>query len=97
MSRHHHRFANRARWQHLRRLVLDRDGWRCRSCGRPGRLEVDHIVPLDRGGAIYDLSNLQTLCAFPCHAEKTSSENRLPPTPAEAAWQEMIAAVVRRE
>ena len=26
--------------------VRDLDGWRCRLCGKSGRLEVDHVVPL---------------------------------------------------
>ena len=25
-------------------MILDRDGWRCRECSKPGRLEVSHIV-----------------------------------------------------
>ena len=37
--------------------------------------EADHILPLKEGGA-FDLSNVQTLCAVPCHREKTSEENR---------------------
>ena len=30
----------------MRRVVLERDGWRCRECGLPGRLEVDHVLAL---------------------------------------------------
>lgn len=54
--------------------VLDRDGWRCR---RVGRMEVDHVVPLDRGGDPWDMANLQTLCRG-CHIAKTAAENRRP-------------------
>ena len=32
-----------ARWRKLRRTVLERDGWRCHRCGRPGALEVHHV------------------------------------------------------
>ena len=39
------------RWRALRLFVFNRDGWRCRVCGRAGRLECDHVVPLHRGGA----------------------------------------------
>ena len=60
----------------MRLKVLDRDGWRCRTCGKVGRLEVDHIKPLDQGGAVYDLDNLQALCRSPCHFAKTSGERR---------------------
>ena len=35
--------------------------------------EVDHIVPLSRGGAEQDPANLQHLCV-PCHAAKTRRE-----------------------
>ena len=57
----------------MRRLVLDRDGYRCRTCGRAGRLEVDHVRPIHRGGDMYDLSNLQVLCVR-CHIDKTRAE-----------------------
>jgi hypothetical protein len=45
----------------LRALVLVRDGGRCLRCGSARKLEVDHIVPLSRGGDSEDF-NLQTLC-----------------------------------
>jgi len=40
----------------LRFRILQRDGFRCRYCGRPGDapgvvLHVDHLVPLAGGGA----------------------------------------------
>ena len=49
----------------LRYNILRRDGFRCRLCGRTAqdgvKLEVDHIIPISRGGkTTYD--NLQTLC-----------------------------------
>lgn len=49
----------------LRYKVLRRDGYRCQICGRSAKdgveLEVDHIVPVSRGGKT-EMSNLQTLC-----------------------------------
>jgi hypothetical protein len=50
----------------IRYKVMERDGKRCRTCGRssssPGvELEVDHIIPFAKGGN-NDLDNLQTLC-----------------------------------
>jgi hypothetical protein len=50
----------------LRALVLTRDGSRCLMCGARASdlgvtLEVDHVVPVDEGGAD-DLDNLATLC-----------------------------------
>ncbi len=47
--------------------VLRRDGFRCQLCGRgaksepPVELEIDHIVPVAKGGGAEE-SNLQVLC-----------------------------------
>lgn len=60
------RTRSTARWQHARAAARRRDGNRCRRCGSTEKLEVHHIVSLAKGGAMYDLSNLMTLCA-PCH------------------------------
>ena len=89
MSRRHVCLHAR-RWARVRRAVLDRDGWRCRRCRRVGRMEVDHVVPLDRGGDPWDMANLQTLCRG-CHIAKTAAENRRPPTPADAAWRALVS------
>lgn len=45
--------------------ILKRDGFRCQICGRTqldgAKLEVDHIIPVSKGGKTVD-HNLQTLC-----------------------------------
>ncbi|MGY9045996.1 MAG: HNH endonuclease, partial [Rhodobacterales bacterium] len=50
IRRDHHRYSKRItrtkRWQALRAEILERDRYRCRSCGCGGRLEVDHIKPV---------------------------------------------------
>jgi hypothetical protein len=47
---------------HKRFLVLKRDRYECRICHKAGgELEVDHVVPVSRGGSDL-LENLQTLC-----------------------------------
>lgn len=59
-----------ARW---RKLVLQRDGWRCRKCGEPAT-EADHII--SRAVApdlVNDPDNGQALCAR-CHQAKTLAE-----------------------
>ena len=91
MSRHHARLHKR-RWEAVRRAVFERDGWRCVLCGGAGRLEADHINPLERepGQDPYDWNGLQTLCA-PCHVAKTAKENRRELTPAELAWRAFVA------
>jgi 5-methylcytosine-specific restriction endonuclease McrA len=45
----------------VRTFVFERDRNTCKSCGSQAQLEVDHIIPLAKGGT-NDLSNLQTLC-----------------------------------
>lgn len=59
--------------KHQRAAVEARDGRRCARCGVVrARVEVDHVVPLSRGGE-NRLRNLQTLCV-PCHRAKTAAE-----------------------
>jgi hypothetical protein len=58
--------AKTVNWR-LRFLVLRRDGFRCKACGRSPaneagvELEVDHVVPWSDGGETV-LANLQSLC-----------------------------------
>ena len=87
MSDFHERLNLRA-WATVRRDVLVRDRYRCRACGKARRLEVDHIRPLRRGGAPYELANLQALCGGPqgCHAAKTAKENGKVRTRQEREW-----------
>ena len=88
MSSQHKRLSQ-ARWARVRRVILDRDGWRCRVCGAYGN-EVDHVRPLHKGGDAWDPANLQVLCRS-CHIAKTRGENRREPTPAEARWRALVA------
>ena len=91
----HHCAPHRNPWQHVRRAVFERDGYRCVMCGRAGRLECDHVTPLQRepGQDPYDINGLQTLCRS-CHIQKTAGENRRPLTPAETAWRALVAEMV---
>ena len=81
------------KWAPIRRAVLERDGYRCVQCGKAGRLEVDHIVPLHLGGAPYDMRNLQTLCRTPCHFAKSRRERMGDKAihPDHAAWKDILA------
>ena len=94
MSRNHVSLDAR-RWAAVRRVVFERDDWRCVRCGRAGRLECDHVTPLERepGQDPYDPNGLQTLCRA-CHLAKTTTENRRPFTPAEAAWRELVEEII---
>lgn len=84
-----HRKLDRKRWGAVRRLVLIRDGYRCVKCQKAGRLEVDHVKPLNKGGDAWDLANLQTLCRG-CHIAKTKSEQAKPPSPAAKGWEKLV-------
>lgn len=86
MSRHH-RALSGPRWRRVRRAILERDSYRCRSCGRWGG-EVDHVVPLAAGGAEYDPANLQTLCSG-CHIRKTRRETRVE-SPEARDWRSLV-------
>jgi 5-methylcytosine-specific restriction endonuclease McrA len=54
----------------IRQEVLERDGYRCKKCGSPSYLELDHIIPRRRGGAT-SARNLQVLCRE-CNRKKGS-------------------------
>ena len=88
MSRHHDRIPWRAAAR-LRRFVFIRDGYRCLVCGRAGRLECDHVIPLDRGGAALDPANCQTLCVS-CHIAKCRREAGIEIQPDRRAWRAFV-------
>lgn len=55
----------RGDYERLRREVLERDGWRCQSCGSRVTLEIHHAKRRSAGGND-NSDNLITLCAL-CH------------------------------
>lgn len=61
---------NSKRWQILRRRVLF--GQPLCPCGAIAT-DVDHIRPIEQGGAPFDRSNCQSLC-HSCHSVKTRKE-----------------------
>jgi 5-methylcytosine-specific restriction protein A len=67
-----------AAWRKARKLALERDGHRC-VAREPGckvaASTVDHVVPVDRGGAWYELANLQSLCSH-CHYSVKQKRDR---------------------
>ena len=80
MSRHHRR--HRAGWPRARNRVLANAGRRCSKCGRPGKLEVHHPLPLARGGT-HD-QPLAVVCVD-CHLREHN-----PPDPARDAWARFL-------
>ena len=75
------------RWAALRRFVLDRDDWRCSTCGRYGRLEVHHVDG-DPSNNTHD--NLQTLCRS-CHIRHHAPAI----SPEVAAWRRLVDEALR--
>ena len=45
----------------IRLSILNRDHYRCKYCGSTQNLEIDHIIPISKGGKS-EYNNLQTLC-----------------------------------
>ena len=84
-----HRQMNQKRWLAVRRLVLNRDKFRCAKCGlHNGRLEVHHKISLKHGGEKYEPENLQTLCKK-CHLKLSVFGPRL-------EWVEHLTELARR-
>ena len=73
---HNTDFYQSRKWRTLRALKLQKDPL-CEECMRKGMLipaqMVDHIIPINKGGAPLDLNNLQSLCNH-CHAVKTARD-----------------------
>lgn len=61
-------YGSRSDWTIICRRVKNRDGNRCRKCLSTEFLQVDHIIPVSKGGRTVE-SNLWTLCAF-CHSKR---------------------------
>ena len=93
MSRFHSEISGGAyrRWQRVRRQVLRRDKYRCTHCGKASRLEVDHITPLSRGGARFDLANLRSLCREHHLAKSLQERGIRPQPPGAAAWRRFVS------
>lgn len=96
-ARHSRKITATRRWQALRFDILERCGWTCQGCGKPGRLEVDHIQPVRLAPQLaYDPANLQALCPA-CHTRKTRIEcGHPPPREDRQQWQSAVAQLERR-
>lgn len=54
-------------------LMAYHEEWKCCRCGNNGDVQMDHIVPIMKGGGGCWLSNFQLLCKR-CHKFKTSKD-----------------------
>ncbi|MDE2141905.1 MAG: HNH endonuclease [Elusimicrobia bacterium] len=72
-------FWNNHWWPRARRAVRRRDKYRCVTCGKTGKLEVNHRIPCRGAHGIlscaHHLDNLEMLCV-PCHRAHTSTITR---------------------
>ena len=60
-------------WYWVRKDILRRDNYRCSICkkrSRKAQLDVDHIIPVQMGGQLFEKANLRTLCKE-CHRAKS--------------------------
>lgn len=65
---------NTPQWKRVRKAVLKRDGYRCRIMGpkcEGTATAADHIVPIEAGGAVYDMANLRACCQ-PCNSSRAA-------------------------
>lgn len=60
---------------HEKRVVAARQEWKCFYCNKmlDSTFEVDHIVPLHKGGADNHVTNAGAACRT-CHGKKTQLE-----------------------
>lgn len=69
-------FYHSTRWRRLRERKLLANPL-CEACASRGRIiaatVVDHITPINEGGAALDMQNLQSLCDR-CHNRKSGRE-----------------------
>ena len=71
------KFYQSTAWRKLRKVKLEQNPL-CEECFKKGvhtpAKVVDHIVPINRGGAALDIVNLQSLCDR-CHNVKSARES----------------------
>ena len=71
MSIDHQPRTRGRKWMRLRHVVLVEEPL-CMICRRAASVEVDHIIPITKGGTD-ERDNLQGVCAE-CHEEKTRKD-----------------------
>ena len=68
------RVIDKGKWIKVKRAHLRREPG-CRVCGSTDGVQVDHIIEVTDGGALYDDENCQTLCQAH-HREKTPAQRQ---------------------
>jgi len=57
--------------KNIRLFIFKRDNYKCLKCFRIEKLQLDHIIPISKGGE-NKISNLQTLCDS-CNSSKSNN------------------------
>lgn len=65
-------FYNSPRWRALSKAFKANNPICC-QCEHEATYYTDHIQPINEGGAMWDINNLQPLCVR-CHAKKSGRE-----------------------
>ena len=77
MQKQKNKFYNTYQWQRLRNAYLKSHPL-CVMCEKESKTkranEIDHIIPINKGGSAIDWANLQSLCKHH-HSQKTRKEN----------------------
>ena len=85
MSKHHTAIP-KVVWQRLRIDTFNRDGWRCRQCGKASVLECHHVIPLDEWpDQPWTVAGLLTLCRG-CHIQ----HHRQATSEADREWADFL-------
>ena len=69
-----HAFYASTAWRNARKRYIEQHPI-CEICRRAAATVVDHIRPINQGGAPLDEHNFQALCAV-CHNKKSGHESR---------------------
>lgn len=79
-------------WRKVVARVIRRDHGICHLCGQPGADTADHVIPVSKGGALYDLHNLRA-----AHHNAWPNCNRVRGDRDIATAKAMIAARIARD
>ncbi len=74
-----HLMRGTTEWKEWREKVFERDGYKCIDCGKGGRLEPHHILPIREKkyrNKLFILTNGITICR-PCHQKTFGKEEQL--------------------
>lgn len=76
MDKSNSHIYNSRQWRKLRQMVLHKQPI-CLMCEQKNRYTtantIDHILPINKGGAIWSMDNLQALCSS-CHNKKSARD-----------------------